>query len=253
MGYQNKFKFEKIRRQKMDLTKKTFNKSGAFIFFLGSLFVRKLLNLTRFFGPSKLLFISPLLGAFFTPLQTCVSLGTLALCKFLFISFPVTLGIPTFFATLSWSVSSNQNSLITRITDLCVHVILPITCMLLFIAHPVGQNAFVYSFYWLIPPVFFMIKEFRSKKRKETVSTNFTVVMTALQSTFIAHAVGSIIWLYTVPTTAHYWIALMPVVAVERLVSAASMTLLYLAISRTQSRVTTCLGNLKKYHQHPVI
>ena len=50
-----------------------------------------------------------------------------------------------------------------------------------------------------------------------------TLYSRALTSSFVAHAVGSVIWLYcgTVPVEA--WTALMPIVAIERVLIAAGM------------------------------
>ncbi len=47
----------------------------------------------------------------------------------------------------------------------------------------------------------------------------------ALASTFIAHAVGSVIWLYTVPMVASAWLALIPIVACERLLYTAGIVM----------------------------
>ena len=58
--------------------------------------------------------------------------------------------------------------------------------MILFIAHPVGAAAAPYAFYWFIPIFIAMMR-------------NRTLWHDALASTFTAHAVGSVIWLYTVP------------------------------------------------------
>jgi len=91
-----------------------------------------------------------------------------------------------------------------------IRVIVPLVCMVLFIVHPVGNQAFFYSFYWFIPIVLFFMKR-------------ETLFMQALGSTFVAHAVGSVIWLYTVPMTATMWMALIPIVALERFVFAMGM------------------------------
>ena len=57
------------------------------------------------------------------------------------------------------------------------------------------------------------------------------VFLTSLSSTFIAHAVGSVIWIYADPATPEFWYALIPLVAVERLVMASGMTLAYYGIT----------------------
>jgi hypothetical protein len=111
--------------------------------------------------------------------------------------------IPGFFASAYWARPTKYLS-----------IMLPIVCMALFIAHPVGRLAAPYALYWLIP----VIISFFSNK---------TVFMHSLSSTFIAHAVGSVIWLYATPETPVFWYALIPVVAVERLVMAIGMTAAY--------------------------
>ena len=84
-----------------------------------------------------------------------------------------------------------------------VSAIVPLLCMGLFVLHPVGGQAWLYSLYWLIPI---------------TLSCVATTEMSrALQASFTAHAVGSVIWLYTGAIPASMWIALIPVVAYERL------------------------------------
>jgi hypothetical protein len=124
-----------------------------------------------------------------------LSLSFLALC------------IPGFCASLYWA----SNSAIIRL-------LLPISCMGLFIAHPVGGQAYFYAFYWLIPVVLYFVPQ-RS------------LFLTALASTFIAHAVGSVIWCYTVPMTAGMWLGLMPIVALERILFALGMVAAHQVIS----------------------
>lgn len=89
---------------------------------------------------------------------------------------------------------------------------LPLVCMILFLANPTGLAAAPYAFYWFIP----MLIAFRSSN---------SIWHHALASTFIAHAVGSVIWLYTVPMSASIWLALIPVVACERLLYASGIVM----------------------------
>lgn len=124
-----------------------------------------------------------------------VSLSFLALC------------IPGFCASLYWS-AKNQ----------FIRLLLPLACMVLFVAHPAGGQAFVYSLYWLIPVVLYFVPQ-RS------------LFLTALGSTFVAHAVGSVIWCYTVPMTPQMWIALMPIVALERTLFALGMVVAHKTMS----------------------
>ncbi len=99
---------------------------------------------------------------------------------------------------------------------------LPLICMIAFIAHPAGNDTSIYCAYWLIPMVLFYLPH----------QSLFTRALTA---TFIAHAVGSTIWIYTSPTTAAFWIALIPLVAVERCIYATGITLMHKAITLLSS------------------
>jgi len=80
-----------------------------------------------------------------------------------------------------------------------IRLILPIVCMILFISHPVGGAAFAYALYWLIPIALYFVR-------------NKSLFLQALGSTFTAHAVGSVIWLYTVPMSAVLWLGLIPII-----------------------------------------
>jgi len=126
----------------------------------------------------------------------CIIFKTLALSSLAFF-------VPGYCASIYWATSSSV-----------IRFFLPLACMVLFIAHPIGGQAFLYSLYWLIPVVLFFIPR-------------QSLFLNALGSTFVAHAVGSVIWLYTVPMSAAIWLSLIPVVAVERLLFACSMVVLY--------------------------
>jgi len=116
-------------------------------------------------------------------------------------------GIPSFCAALYMSSS-----------HILIRLILPLVCMILFIAHPVGFQAAPYSFYWLIPMILYFVK-------KESFFKD------ALGATFVAHAVGSVFWLYLVPMPVAYWWGLIPVVAVERLIFATGAVCVYSGIT----------------------
>jgi hypothetical protein len=89
--------------------------------------------------------------------------------------------------------------------------------MVLFIAHPFGFYAAPYALYWLIPMVIYF-----SRKK--------TVFLQALSATFIAHAVGSVIWLYLKALPTAVWLGLIPVVIFERLLYATFMTAVYYGV-----------------------
>jgi len=94
--------------------------------------------------------------------------------------------------------------------NVVTRLLIPLACMILFILHPVGSQAFLYSFFWLIPIAIYFVK-----------SKN--LFLHALASTFIAHAVGSVIWLYTVQMNAAVWYSLIPIVILERIAIACAI------------------------------
>ncbi len=116
---------------------------------------------------------------------------------------PLSYHIPTIFASAYWASSSAL-----------IRLFVPLLCMILFIMHPIGYQVPFYTLYWLIPIVLY----FFSHK---------SIIVQALGSTFVAHAVGSVLWIYTLPTVPAYWYALMPVVAVERLLLCSGMIILH--------------------------
>lgn len=97
-----------------------------------------------------------------------------------------------------------------RYWDFKIAVLLPFFAMILFCIHPVGSQVFYYSWYWFIPMVIYWFGKDNIYGR-------------ALIASFVAHAVGSVVWLYCGTIAPELWTALMPVVIVERLIIAAGM------------------------------
>ena len=114
-------------------------------------------------------------------------------------------------------------------------VIVPLLAIAAFIVHPVGRTVWFYSLFWTIPIVaLYLPEKYRSN-----------IFVKSIGTTFIAHAVGGAIWIYTIPMTAEQWIGLIPVVAYERLLFAAGITVSYVAI-------TTLLDKLDQKWDIPV-
>jgi len=88
-----------------------------------------------------------------------------------------------------------------------VSAVIPAVCMFLFIIHPIGQQVWFFSLYWLIP--------IAGKLLPKNVPGQ--LFFRSFGATFTAHAIGSTLWLYTVPMEAGAWLSLIPVVAYERL------------------------------------
>ena len=125
-------------------------------------------------------------------------------------------GLPAFCASLCWATDNR-----------CVRVGIPAVCMALFLVHPIGFAAAPYAFYWLIPIV-------------SALAYTQNRFLTALSSTFVAHAVGSVMHLYFInPMTSSAWLALIPVVALERLVLALGMYVAYIVVASVSHRAVS--------------
>ncbi|HEV2601144.1 MAG TPA: hypothetical protein VGT41_02500 [Candidatus Babeliales bacterium] len=172
---------------------------------------------TLFFSASSI--VVPVLGAYAGVANSLA----VALLRLLFVGMVgakgLALVVPGFFASLYWNT---QHWL--------VRLAVPVVCFALFVTHPVGMYAAPYAFYWFIPMILYF-------------TPNKNIFLTALASTFTAHAVGSVIWLYTVPMSAAAWLALIPLVAVERLCFSVGMVVVYKAIGLLDSFVSERLSS----------
>jgi hypothetical protein len=146
-------------------------------------------NFTLFelLGPIGGMFLGPILGAisaFFVRALNLVifhqSLDFLTIIRFL----------PAIVAAIYFGLKQKKTA-----------IIFPI-CIALFLLNPIGRQAWMYSLIWLIP--FFATF---GKKR---------LILNSLGATFTAHAVGSVIFLYSFGLTPTVWISLIPVVFIER-------------------------------------
>ena len=124
------------------------------------------------------------------------------------------LHIPTLFGTLYITTQSRT-----------IKCLIPLTCILLFVIHPVGATVAAYTLYW-VPPVLISCMSRRS------------IFLQALASTLTTHAVGTIFWLYMHSTHTLFWTQLLSVVWIERLLFALSMTAAYYAICLIQHHVS---------------
>lgn len=193
------------------------SKTGLYAFASTSLIkLASLLKVSFIVGSYTALFsatsiVVPLSGAFGGVLGTLAVCGLGLSLKLIisgFISFKyLAYHVPGLFAALYWSSRSSL-----------IRFFVPLVCMAAFIAHPIGGQAWYYSLYWLIPLALYFIKQ-------------NNIFLTALGSTLVAHAVGSVIWLYADPMTPELWLALIPLVFIERMVFASGMVVAHAAIS----------------------
>ena len=106
-------------------------------------------------------------------------------------------------------------------------ILIPIAAIILFVAHPIGRQAWFFSLFWTIP----IIIKLLPKKYGERV------FLRSLGATFTAHAVGGAMWNYIVPMTQAKWIALIPVVIYERLLFAAGIAVSFVVINTLLDRL----------------
>ena len=96
-------------------------------------------------------------------------------------------------------------------------MLIPAAGMLLFWANPIGAEAWGYAFLWLIPIIASLFAS--------------NLLMRSLASTFQAHVVGSLAFLYFVGMPTEVWWGLIPVVLVERALFAAGISITYVSLN----------------------
>ena len=103
--------------------------------------------------------------------------------------------------------------------------VIPLLCIAIFLANPVGRAAWYFTLYWLIPYLALLPK-----------LKNWLFIR-SLGATFTAHAVGGAAWVWSTSMTAQQWTALIPVVAYERLLFAAGIAVSYVLFNTVLDRV----------------
>ncbi|MGV8176493.1 MAG: hypothetical protein ACP5NX_01705 [Candidatus Bilamarchaeaceae archaeon] len=120
--------------------------------------------------------------------------------------------------------------------------LIPILCMVAFVMTPVGAQAWYYSLFWLIPPICALF--YKVKPLIFTVNLGgkmFGLALQSLGTTFTAHAIGSVAFMYAFMTapynTPEFWTTLMPVVVVERLAFALGIGISFLGMNYLLDRL----------------
>lgn len=167
------------------------------------------LSLFRFassFGLSAAL--APLIG-FFSSASLCFGFYALRTGMYLATSWHL--------ASITYYLPTLAGSLVLSARSRLIESLIPGLCIGTFIIHPIGGSSWLYSLYWLIPIGISILPQ-RS------------TFLRSLSSTFTTHAVGSVLYLYTHPTTSLFWYALIPQVWLERLAYALILTSCYYVI-----------------------
>jgi hypothetical protein len=196
---------------------KLINQSIGFFVSLSALFIASLVKISFVIGSQEIFFsgvntLYPLLGVW----GGGASLFAIA-ARFILRG---ALGATMSWELLAFILPGFAVSLYMMFNHWTIHLLIPMACMILFFIHPVGFYATPYALFWLLPIVvyFFNIRSFAAE---------------LLASTFVGHAVGSVIWLYTVPMTASAWLALIPIVCAERLLFASAAFVLHFVVIRS--------------------
>lgn len=173
----------------------------------------------QFFGPITGAFLGPIFGAItvlFTEILNYIVLGKT------FDVINIIRLFPMIFAAIYFAVASKTFTEKINASK-ALSVIVPLTAITVFILHPIGREVWFFSLYWLIP----IIALFFAKN----------LFIRSLGTTFTAHAVGSALWIYTVPMTAQQWLALIPIVAFERTMFALGIALSFIVTTNVLARI----------------
>lgn len=175
---------------------------------------------------SASMMVMPIAGAY----ASLSSLWMLIVIRFLMSVFLCKATILTFFAT--HYLAGFGAALAMRFNHWIISVLLPASCMVLFIMHPVAGQVWFYSLYWLIPMIIYVMEQ----RNWAAQFFGAAQLLVALRSTFIAHAVGSVVWAYLKPMTIAHWQLLLPIVALERCVLAGAIAICCISIDWLKSR-----------------
>ena len=170
-------------------------------------------TLFEFLSPIGGMFLGPILGA---ASGFAVSLINIIIFHKSFNFLTAALFLPPISASIYFGLKQKATA-----------IIFPV-CIILFLLNPIGRQAWMYPLIWLIP--FFATF---GKKR---------LILNSLGATFTAHAVGTIIFLYMFGLTPAIWMALIPVVFIERGIFTLGIWVSCLALNTILDKLT----NFKK-------
>ncbi len=184
-------------------------------------------NFFQFFGPVAGSFLGPVVGIasvflaelidFFVSGKAIEPINVLRLLPMLFAAF--------YFAVFAKKKSFRDAS-----------IVIPIICIVLFNLHPVARQAWYYALFWTIPVIAILVRK--------------NLFLRSLGATFTAHAIGTIIWVWTVPMTAAQWTMLIPVTAMERVLFALGISVSFIAFNNLlafiEAKVKTGVLSIEK-------
>ncbi|PIN77856.1 hypothetical protein COV16_06410 [Candidatus Woesearchaeota archaeon CG10_big_fil_rev_8_21_14_0_10_34_8] len=183
------------------------------LLFLGLVLIGKKINFSPIIGTDNQFFtlyqfFGPIAGGFLGPVFGIVSVFGAELANFFiagktFTAINLLRLTPMLFAAYYFGTRKKT-----------IGLVVPILAMIAFVLNPIGREAWLYAMYWWIPVVVVILPK--------KYSSN--LFLKSLGATFTAHAIGSVAWVWSVPMGADQWLALIPVVAYERLLFAVGIT-----------------------------
>lgn len=166
-------------------------------------------------------FIGPIGGGLFSPLVGVFSVLLVQFLANINSGIPldglklVQMFLPMAFAAYYFGAIKNNQKLA---------FVLPVLGMLLFWLNPIGREAWGYPLLWLIP----IVAGYFSKN----------LFARSLATTFQAHIVGSVAWLYATSMAAPLWWGLLPIVIFERVLFASGISITYIAFNTVLEAVS---------------
>lgn len=166
-------------------------------------------------------FFGPMAGAFLGPVFGIASVLGVELVNLFIKDTTLTTGsiirlFPTLFAVAYFAIVANKKYQGKWM------LVVPVFCILIFIAHPIGRQVFYYALlFWSIPLVAYIKKDY--------------LFIKALGATFTAHAVGGAAWIWAFNLPVSVWNGLIPVVITERLLFATGIAASYIVVKYTLS------------------
>lgn len=122
--------------------------------------------------------------------------------------------VPTFFSTLYLSEKSTL-----------AKILIPLACIALFVAHPVGMQTSWYTIYWMLP---IAVAAFSID----------SIFLKSLASSLVSHAVGTVIWLYAGLLSVETIHTIATIAWLERLLFALTLTSAYYGVVYAQQLYT---------------
>lgn len=179
------------------------------------------------FGPS----IGGIIGPMFGPLAVITSIllkSGFKIPEGVFLIFLRRLGLPM--AAASFYFGMMKSNIKARF----LATLIPIVMIFAFILHPIGKEVWFFSMLWLIP----IIAAYLPNKKIRVTSM-------ALGATFVDHAIGSVLYLYTMNIPAEAWISAIPHAILERISFGLGILLSYFILRALVLQLDKLLGKFR--------